>query len=74
MMIVKHRMEHASNNIINKGRLNTIQQCREEFYHHTHLVYGTILPCMTVEGYHGSLYEYFHDSELSKRCQFTSDD
>lgn len=38
------------------------------------LVYGTTLPCMTVEGYHGSVHEYFHDSELSQKCQFMSDD
>ena len=38
------------------------------------LVYGTTLPCMTVDGYHGGVYEYFHDSELLQKCQFTSDD
>ena len=39
-----------------------------------HFVCGITLPCMTVEGYHGNVYEYFHDSELSQKCQFTSDD
>ena len=29
-----------------------------------HLMCGTTLPCMTVEGYHGSVYKYFHDNEL----------
>jgi hypothetical protein len=67
-MTVKHRMKYASNDIKNKGRKEgLIQYCNvEEFYHHMHLMYGATLPCITVEGYHGSVYEYFHDSELSQ--------
>jgi hypothetical protein len=38
------------------------------------LMYGTTLPCMAVEGCHGSVYEYFHDSELSQKYQFTPED
>jgi hypothetical protein len=37
------------------------------------LMYVATLPCMTDAGYHGSVYEYFHDSELSQKCQFMSE-
>jgi hypothetical protein len=37
------------------------------------LMYGTS-SCMEVEGYHRSVCEYFYDSELSQKYQFTSED
>ena len=45
-----------------------------EFYYHMDLSYETSLPCMTLKGYNGNVYEYLYAKESSQEYQFTTKD
>ena len=58
-----------------KARFNIILQFAEmEFYYHMDLSYETSLPCMTLKGYNGNVYEYLYAKESSQEYQFTTKD